>query len=86
MKHKQYNLRKLYEDGKGICEGYNGFPSICPECRGALADNSDFDYASQWTASYTCEACSLKFAYQPSDMGQTIPWFVKYDDKDTLFN
>ena len=66
-------------------DGYGGFPTTCIECGGYLERNSDFNYNSDWTASYTCEKCSRKYAYQPSDMGQTVPWIIKYDKKEEVF-
>lgn len=61
--------------------GYGGFPTTCIECGCRLKKNADFDYASEWTISYTCTNCKSKFAYQPSDMGQSLAWIEKYDEK-----
>ena len=76
-------------DNKDICpwvfNGYNGFPGTCPECKSKLERNADFDFNSDWTASYTCIACKSKFAYQPSDMGQSLSWIERYDNKDEVF-
>jgi len=66
--------------------GYGGFPTTCMECGAYLNKNSDLDYGKDWTATYTCEKCESKFAYQPSDMGQSLPWIVKYDNKNEIFN
>lgn len=50
-----------------------------------LVSNNDFNYVSEWTASYVCTKCTSKFAYQPSDMDQTLPWIIKYDEKEEVF-
>jgi len=78
--------RKIYKDmNKAFGPGSHGFPNTCIECGGNLNSNGDFDYASEWTASYTCEKCKLKYAYQPTDMGQTLPWLMRYDNKNDVF-
>jgi len=64
---------------------YNGFPNMCPDCTSDIEVNGDFDYANEWTISYTCVKCGHKFAYQPSDMGQTLPWLVRYDRKEEVY-
>lgn len=81
---KKYNLKQM-DKAFRINTGYGGFPTTCIKCDNALKSNDDFDYNSEWTASYTCVSCGAKYAYQPSDMGQTLPWIVKYDHKEEVF-
>lgn len=88
MKH--YNIQdkelyaKVFTRGDNFVDG--GFPLRCPECTGDLDKNDDFNYMTEWTASYTCSKCNKNYAYQPSDMGQTLPWLVKYNTKAEVFN
>lgn len=88
---KQYDIhnnvelyKKVFTRGDNFVDG--GFPLRCPECEGDLNKNDDFNYSSEWTASYTCSKCNKKYAYQPTDMGQTLPWLVSYNSKGEVFN
>jgi DNA-directed RNA polymerase subunit RPC12/RpoP len=65
--------------------GNGGFPTTCLECGSRLASHNDFNYATEWTAYYVCTKCKAKFAYQPTDMGQSLPWIIKYDEKEEVF-
>jgi DNA-directed RNA polymerase subunit RPC12/RpoP len=83
---KQYDkelYKKVFTRGDNFVDG--GFPIRCPECLGNLNKNGDFNYVNDWTASYTCSKCGIKYAYQPSDMGQSSPLLEQYKDKDKLF-
>jgi len=82
MIKKYDNIEKAFE--LKIKDSY-GFPTTCMECGCELERNTDFNYASDWTCSYTCKECKSKFAYQPTDMGQSLPWIEKYDIKDEVF-
>jgi DNA-directed RNA polymerase subunit RPC12/RpoP len=82
-KKKYSNIDKAFKLPSN--DGFGGFPTTCLECGGKLEDHNDFNYASEWTASYICLKCGSKFAYQPTDMGQTLPWIIKYDEKEEVF-
>jgi len=71
----EYNWSKTY---KRVFKGPGGFPSHCPECGGILKVNSDYNYANDWWASYTCMKCNRKIKYMPTDMGQTLPQLIRY--------
>jgi len=66
--------KKVFKDGRNS----GGFPSHCPECKEPLVPNDDYNYASDWWASYTCTGCSARIKYMPTDMGQTLPQLIKY--------
>ena len=84
--NKKYTYKKLWDAFKLPSKtGIGGFPTTCIECGSTLSKNDDFDYMSEWTISFTCIKCGQKYAYQPSDMGQTVPWIKAYDDKNKLF-
>ena len=61
-----------------VFRGSGAFPNYCPECDKELKENDDYDYASDWWASYTCTGCGVKIKYMPTDMGQTLPQLVRY--------
>jgi len=86
MAKKKYNkIDKAFTLPSTSTIGYNGFPTTCLECGSILAKGSDFDYVTDWTACYVCTKCGSKFAYQPSDMGQSLPWIIKYEEKEEVF-
>jgi len=72
---KHYTWSKL--DHSKIFRG-SGFPTHCPECDSVLESNDDYNYASDWWASFTCTNCKIKIKYMPTDMGQTLPQLVQY--------
>jgi len=65
--------------------GNSAFPTTCVECGSRLRKNEDFDYMNEWTISYTCKKCGRKYAYQLSDMGQSVPLLVQYKNKEDVF-
>jgi len=77
--------RYINKDIDWVFRAVNGFPSHCPECKSILEKTNDFNYNSEWTCSYICSSCKSKFAYQPSDMGQSLEWIERYDDKHEVF-
>ena len=81
---KKYKTRN-WESKVWKNENGNHLINTCIECGSKLEVNTDFNCASEWTASYTCTKCGSKFAYQPSDMGQSLPWLVRYDNKEEVF-
>jgi len=62
-----------WKEGRG-----NSLINTCIECDEALVSNDDYDYASEWWASYTCTSCGRTYRYMPSDMGQTMPTLEQY--------
>lgn len=79
-KYSEFKEKAFMESSRNIA-----FPSVCMECGSLLARNGDFNYTDEWTASYTCTKCGSKFAFQPTDMGQSLLWLVKYDNKKEVF-
>jgi len=82
---KKYTYKEMNAKAFVLPSEYGGFPTTCMECGSRLENNKDFDYQKEWTASYTCTKCGAKFAYQPSDMGQSLSWISKYDAKEDVF-
>ena len=81
MSNKEYTHKDNWQKKAFILpskSGYAGFPTTCIECGNALSRNDDYDYNSDWWASYTCDECGLKFMYMPSDMGQSLPTLRQY--------
>ena len=79
---KAYTIKEMRKFADKVWRDSGVFPSHCPKCDGRLKLNNDYNYNSDWWASYTCTKCKRKIKFMPSDMGQTLPQLIRYGKRN----